>query len=603
MIVAPPTDTEEARIALLNALHLLDSPAEDIFDRITRLASQLLKVPIVAVSLIDRDRQWFKSSVGLDVSETPRDYAFCAHAIHEKSPLIISDALDDIRFHDNPLVVGGPNIRFYAGAPLFSAAGIPLGTLCVIDRIPRVLSEAEIQSLKDLAELVQHEIIHREASGLSMAIEEYNVQLENYREQTEAEHLLASDIFSRFTQLSLPPIPGIHTFTSPFSSFNGDLLLMAPRPGEGFNALIADITGHGLPAALGTMPIAEIFFKASAEGYGVGDIAREMNKAFRAQMPEYLLCAAVLISVVDSGRRLQIWPGGIPPIIIFDKSGQIKSLLPSSHMPLGALSNTEFENEIINIKFEGGERLLCYTDGVTEAEDVDGKQFGEDRLFELIAGRASGQDIVESIGAALSQHVDSVGLSDDVTVFCLDTQCYTGYNAEAIAAGANESTFQWKSEVQLCPAQLITEVPLALLLDTLPEHPVIRAARADISMIIGELFNNALDHGLLGLNSDIKEEEDGILRYYEVRQERLKALIDGSITLRLSCNVTHGAGEFEIYCEDSGPGFDFHAAMAATQDDDRHSGRGLRIIQQVGKQITFKNEIGSAIEVRYDWPA
>lgn len=164
---APPTVDEDARIALLKALQLFDSPPEDVFDRITRLASRLLDVPIALISLIDRDRQWFKSRVGIDVEQTPRSLAFCSHTILDSRPLVICDATEDVRFADNPLVLEAPHIRFYTGVPIFSIAGIALGTLCVADHKPRQLSAEQLQSLQDLAELTQREIAHREASLLS----------------------------------------------------------------------------------------------------------------------------------------------------------------------------------------------------------------------------------------------------------------------------------------------------------------------------------------------------------------------------------------------------------------------------------------------------
>jgi diguanylate cyclase len=174
MLIAGPTVSEEQRIALLATLRLLDSPPEAVFDRIARLAAQVLQAPIALVSLVDRDRQWFKARVGLDVAETPRDYAFCAHAIHNPSPLIVADTLLDARFADNPLVIGEPRIRFYAGAPIFSSGGVALGTLCVIDREPRLLTDAQIQILQDLAALAQREIIQREAVELSAVISAQN---------------------------------------------------------------------------------------------------------------------------------------------------------------------------------------------------------------------------------------------------------------------------------------------------------------------------------------------------------------------------------------------------------------------------------------------
>ncbi|WP_417544831.1 ATP-binding protein [Marinobacter sp.] len=153
---------ERARQTALDQLRILDTPPEARFDRLTRMAARLLNVPVALISLIDRDRQWFKSCVGLDVSETPRSISFCGHAILDRQPLVIEDTWEDERFCDNPLVTGAPYIRFYAGTPLHSADGHALGTLCVIDRKPHTLSEEDRQSLRDLADCAEEQISARE---------------------------------------------------------------------------------------------------------------------------------------------------------------------------------------------------------------------------------------------------------------------------------------------------------------------------------------------------------------------------------------------------------------------------------------------------------
>ncbi|MDH3539588.1 MAG: GAF domain-containing protein, partial [Acidimicrobiia bacterium] len=143
----------------LESFRILDTPAEQVFDDVTFVASQVYETPIALMSLVDRDRQWFKSSVGLDVPETHRDLAFCAHAIWDPTDvMVVEDAAYDPRFSNNPLVVADPSIRFYAGAPLQTSSGNALGTLCVIDRVPRQLTEGEDQVLQALARLVTHEL-------------------------------------------------------------------------------------------------------------------------------------------------------------------------------------------------------------------------------------------------------------------------------------------------------------------------------------------------------------------------------------------------------------------------------------------------------------
>ena len=158
MSTAPIPVNEVERIIDLRALEILDTPAEERFDRITRIAQRLFDVPIALVSLVDEDRQWFKSRLGLDAAETPRELSFCAHAILDDEILLVPDAVSDERFRDNPLVTGDPRIRFYAGAPIDSPSGNKLGTLCVIDRKPRDLSPDDLETLRDLADMIEKEV-------------------------------------------------------------------------------------------------------------------------------------------------------------------------------------------------------------------------------------------------------------------------------------------------------------------------------------------------------------------------------------------------------------------------------------------------------------
>jgi GAF domain-containing protein len=134
---APLPKNETERLAALYRLEILDTPAEERFDRITRIAAELFDVPISYVALLDDDRQWFKSSCGLNVSETPRDVSFCSYAINENQPLVILDAREDERFRDLPIVTGDPHIRFYAGCPLAVPKQLNVGTLCVGNRSQR----------------------------------------------------------------------------------------------------------------------------------------------------------------------------------------------------------------------------------------------------------------------------------------------------------------------------------------------------------------------------------------------------------------------------------------------------------------------------------
>jgi diguanylate cyclase (GGDEF)-like protein len=157
MIKPDIAQNEKNRLETLKSLDVLDTPAEERFDRLTRMAKRMFGVPIALVSLVDENRQWFKSCIGLSASETSRDISFCGHTILGSEVFIIPNAIEDPRFFDNPLVLNEPNIRFYAGCPL-TVNGHRLGTLCIIDQNPRNFDNEDINALKDLASMVEREL-------------------------------------------------------------------------------------------------------------------------------------------------------------------------------------------------------------------------------------------------------------------------------------------------------------------------------------------------------------------------------------------------------------------------------------------------------------
>ena len=189
---------EKERLAALKQLNLLDTPLEERFERITRIASRSLNVPIAAVSLIDESRQWFKSIQGLSASETPRDdLAFCTRAILEEEPLLVPDTTQDKRFANNPLVTNKPFIRFYAGYPLSLSKDIRVGTLCVMDHVSRELSSEDLEILHDLAKMVESELV-------AVALSE--VQISLIQELGELERVAMLDSMTRLWNRL-----GIHT--------------------------------------------------------------------------------------------------------------------------------------------------------------------------------------------------------------------------------------------------------------------------------------------------------------------------------------------------------------------------------------------------------
>ncbi|WP_100637924.1 ATP-binding protein [Marinobacter salexigens] len=201
---------EGERQAALDQLRILDTPPEERFDRLTRMAARLLDAPIAVISLIDRDRQWFKSCIGLDMNQTPRSLSFCGHAILDSHTLVVEDTLNDERFHNNPVVLNGPKIRFYAGKPILSGDGHALGTLCVLDHKPRKLNDDDLQCLEDIAACVEEQI-----SARALAIQYRDQELQSKNESVIMLKQLVDLVPGGLYQFRLFP-DGRMTF--PFSS-------------------------------------------------------------------------------------------------------------------------------------------------------------------------------------------------------------------------------------------------------------------------------------------------------------------------------------------------------------------------------------------------
>ena len=178
MRAATPED-EQARLEALRHFKVLDTDPEEAFDDITRLASYICQTPSALISFVDADRQWFKSRVGFEPQESSRDVSFCAHAILQPGPTVVRDTLDDERFRDNPYVLSAPYIRFYAGAPLVSTEGFKLGTLCVLDSVPRILFPDQADALQLLSKQVMALLdMRRTVAYLESALNEKRARVE-----------------------------------------------------------------------------------------------------------------------------------------------------------------------------------------------------------------------------------------------------------------------------------------------------------------------------------------------------------------------------------------------------------------------------------------
>lgn len=415
----PPAlpDNEARRLAALRQLEILDSSQEAAYDRLVSYAARRCNVPIAAVSLIDADRQWFKARIGLDACETGRDISFCGHAILQQGIYVVPDAALDPVFADNPLVTGEPHIRFYAGAPIVDAEGLAMGTICVIDRVPRTLTDEQKDSLLHVADSLSLLLSSRMARK---HLDAYRVSLEAFRTKAEEERQLMVSLMTRMMRADrLDAAPMDYWMQPAEAEMGGDLIAAARSPHGRYYVMLADATGHGLPAAVNLLPINKVFYTMVAKSLPLGLIVEEMNRTVREQSPVGRFVAALLLCFDAHNRIVEVWNGGIPTAWLLDAEGRLSQPFPPGNLPLG-LDDGRVPPQTLAYQWQHGDsQLFACTDGLIEAADAAGTPFGE-AAARAALGRQPPATRFAHLRKAVEQHLAEGCAHDDVTALMVN---------------------------------------------------------------------------------------------------------------------------------------------------------------------------------------
>ncbi len=433
---------------------------------------------------------------------------------------------------------------------------------------------------------------HGRVREMTEQLNRQNEELVRLNDQTEREHEIAQTVFERAMGVSLKDCHNTRSYMSPAATFCGDILLTSISPAGSLYVLLADITGHGLPAAIGALPMSQLFFEATAVGDSVSEIARKMNSTLDNFLPEEMFAAATIVELNASGTRCTIWTGGLPDMLITDATGNLKEAIKSQHMALGIYSHEDFKRDVIVRQFELGDRLYFYTDGITESMNLAGKRYGDPRLFSIFDGESD--DIFTEVIA------DSIafrqGLKQDDDISLVEITCKP--------VGADSVEFRpspldqipWSLTMDLQAKDLKGRPPIGLLTDMIGVPPGVSHHKDNLHTILTELFSNAMEHGVLGLSSELKRAEDGYLEYYEQRAEKLAELNDGFVKIVVKFSAEDGLGRLNISFEDSGEGFDINNLRKSTDEDT--FGRGLKLIKSICDEVKYSNN-GSSVDICY----
>lgn len=414
-------------------------------------------------------------------------------------------------------------------------------------------------------------------------------QLMAVREQEEQ---LAEQLFSRAVEKANVEDPRLTLYKRPAATFSGDVVLSARRLDGELFFLLGDFTGHGLTTAVGALPLSETFRAMVNKGYDSRQILEQINRKLRNLLPVNMFLALAMVSVSADGRIACIWNAGLPDVLLQRRDGRIERI-PSENPPLGILDNIR-DFTACNTTLGAGDRLLICSDGVVEARSAGDELFGDARLLACFEQTPSGS-LIDCLRNSLRRFTEGQAQSDDVSMIEFHAGPATSVAHAGICA-INQHSSQvvagsWRWSLELQGPDLASANPVAQAMSHLLETEGRNACWDPVFTILTELYINALDHGVLGLESSLKHSADGFMEYFRQREIRLNNLSSGSV--QISMKLTRRADlqrRLDIHIIDSGPGFNVKQVLEQQAHDDPQNqlmGRGIGLVTSLCSSVEY----------------
>ncbi len=431
-----------------------------------------------------------------------------------------------------------------------------------------------------------------------------HTETQRQREHLVQEQIAAKSIFDKIAHYGVLNSPNIRYLISPKAIFNGDVVLAARHPNGDLLVLLGDFTGHGLPAAIGALPLAEVFHGMVSKGFALEDVLREVNAKLKSILPVGVFCCATAVHLGFRNRNIEVWAGGLPEGVIYNsKTGLIKQI-QSKHLPLGILGQTQFRYEPAYFDMDNDDVIYLWSDGIIETVNAQNEMFGFDRLIDVFATTPNKSNVFDEI----LQHVQDFAVidteqADDHTLIEVRMQ-----DAPEIAL---EQALLIKPKVAhrgLADCTLVCELgteslklfdPVPFLTHFINQVPGLKPYNNTLNTILAELYSNALEHGLLGLDSSLKSSAQGFSRYYTLRHENLLALKDGKIRFDIEHEPSEQGGKLTLQVTDSGAGFSMSESTSLSTNTS-HYGRGISLIKTLCQRLEFIPP-GNSVIIEFDW--
>ena len=450
----------------------------------------------------------------------------------------------------------------------------------------KIILQSKIRSMQRIAAL------NREVQGMYSMI--------------HREHEIAESVFVNAIQSSNIENQYLRQVVRPAGIFSGDMVLSAYSPSRDLFFLTGDFTGHGLLAALGAMPVSEVFRAMTTKGFSPEEILTGINKKLKSMLPVGMFFGAQLVVVNHDLEHVRVFNAGMPDVIIVDgETNQIRHRLVSTGLPLGVETNIDPKEMLQYAPISYNDKILMYSDGLTEARNAKDQEFGSDRLIESIRN-APKNKIFDQIFTDLDRFCgDITTQADDVTL--VEITCVHDVLPEIEIHDYIKPPIhmlgdrgEWKLSLRFNGTRLRETNPVPILINYLMEMEELEAERQSLFTVMTELYVNALDHGVLGLDSNLKADPDGFEAYFQTRERRLESLDSGYVIFNLSVEQESSWRRILLRIEDSGMGFDFENHAPPSPREMALSGRGLMLIRDLCESLEFHGKGNIAI-ARFGW--
>jgi len=439
-------------------------------------------------------------------------------------------------------------------------------------------------------------------------------QVKNLQQEQAKDAELAEQLMSEVVESKNFGLDKIGIIKKPADIFSGDIQLTALTPNGDLHVMLGDFTGHGLRSSIGAIPLSETFRVMTSKGFSLFEIISQVNCQLKKLLPTGLFLAATFVSISSRDKTAYIFNAGLPEAYIFDEHAKIKHKLVSSHPPLAVLSELLPDAKLTVLPIDAQDRIVLISDGILEARNRLGEMYDYKRFEQAATKGVIQGNVAEVVMKSVTRFCQKTSQEDDISMIVIPCD---GWGEALILQNKVDcqeyierpedfytKNPAWQWQLQLSAQRLNAINPIPMIMNQINSIEGAGPQWQNLFTIITELFVNALDHGVLGLSSELKSSAEGFSQYFFEREKRLKALETGFVDISLKFFHEKVGDKVVVTIKDSGEGFDvlsvFKKSNVANGDTLAYRGRGILLVEQLCETLEFK-ENGSTVQAVYLW--